>query len=239
MTLLPRSYETVMVTVYVTVMCTFASGDLSTLQVKGDLNERRAAITRKAFEIMDRDHSGFITLDDIKAVYNVLKHPDVISGRFTADKVFSDFLQSFEGSAGNKDGKVTVAEFLDYYADIGSSIPSDDYFCEMMESCWMITELPASADVEAKLTEWVGVLREKVRQKTTAGGSEALKLRQVFQFFDSDESGVVTIDEFGRAVERLGLPLQRRETSLFFAKFDPDNSGTITYDEFVKYVYGE
>ena len=34
------------------------------------------------------------------------------------------------------------------------------------------------------------------------------------------------------------LPLQRRETSLFFSKFDPDNSGTITYEEFVRYVYG-
>lgn len=29
-------------------------------------------------------------------------------------------------------------------------------------------------------------------------------LRQTFQFFDSDDSGVVTIDEFGRAMERLG-----------------------------------
>jgi hypothetical protein len=83
-----------------------------------------------------RDGSGFITLDDIKAVYNVLKHPDVLTGRATADKVYGDFLASFEGSAGNKDGKVSLEEFLDYYADIGSSIPSDDYYVEMMESCW-------------------------------------------------------------------------------------------------------
>ena len=41
--------------------------------LKGDLNPRRTAITEKAFKIMDRDGSGFITIDDIKAVYNVLK----------------------------------------------------------------------------------------------------------------------------------------------------------------------
>ncbi len=118
--------------------------------------------------------------------------------------MFTTFLQSFEGVAGNKDGKVTLAEFLDYYADIGASIPSDDYYVEMMESCWMLTEAPASAELEAKISAWADVVREKVRQKTTATGSEDLKLRQVFQFFDTDESGAVTIDEFGRAMERLG-----------------------------------
>ncbi len=31
----------------------------------------------KAFNIMDRDGSGVITLEDIKRVYNVNKHPEV------------------------------------------------------------------------------------------------------------------------------------------------------------------
>ena len=188
----------------------------------------------------------------------VCQHPDVITGRLTADQVFTTFLQSFEGVAGNKDGKVrwtagvlvvplfgvfpvtvvcarrslrtgmlprrivfaaasvtlggvlcltlqvTLAEFLDYYGDIGASVPSDDYFVEMMESCWMITESPPTAELEAKVAAWADVVREKVRQKTTATGSEDVKLRQVFKFFDTDESGAVTIDEFGRAMERLG-----------------------------------
>ena len=100
--------------------------------------------------------------------------------------------------------QVTLAEFLDYYGDIGASVPSDDYFVEMMESCWMITESPPTAELEAKVAAWADVVREKVRQKTTATGSEDVKLRQVFKFFDTDESGAVTIDEFGRAMERLG-----------------------------------
>lgn len=103
----------------------------------------------------------------------------------------------------------------------------------------MILETLPSAELEEKVARYAVILREKVRQKTTAAGSEALKLSQVFKFFDTDETGALTIDEFGRALERLGLSMERREVGVFFAKFDPDNSGTITYDEFVKYVYGE
>jgi hypothetical protein len=47
-------------------------------------------------------------------------------------------------------------------------------------------------------------VREKVRQKCKTPDGEAKLLRQTFQFFDTDESGAVTIDEFGRAMERLG-----------------------------------
>jgi Ca2+-binding EF-hand superfamily protein len=83
------------------------------------------------------------------------------------------------------------------------------------------------------------LVREKVRQKCRSSEPEDVKLRQTFKFFDTDESGAVTIDEFGRAMERLGIPLQRRETSLFFAKFDPSGDGRITYEEFVSHVYGD
>jgi len=206
--------------------------------VKGDLNERREAIVRKAFNKLDRDGSGVVTLEDLAGIYNASKHPDVATGKVTEEKVLTDFLNSFAGASGAASGTVTFDEFKDYYGDVGACIPSDDFFVEMIESCWMITESAPTAELEAKIASYAELLREKVRQKCRTADGESKLLRQTFQFFDSDESGAVTIDEFGRAMERLGIPLQRKETSLFFSKFDPDNSGTITYDEFVTYVYG-
>lgn len=35
------------------------------------------------------------------------------------------------------------------------------------------------------------------------------------------------------------IPLERKQTLVFFQKFDVDKSNTLTYEEFVKYVYGE
>lgn len=54
-----------------------------------------------------------------------------------------------------------------------------------------------------------------------------------------DDSGKITVDEFNGACERLGVPLNRKETRAFFAVYDTDGSGTITYEEFVKNVYGD
>ena len=39
-----------------------------------------------------------------------------------------EFLNSFEGAQGNRDGIVTKQEFVDYYTDVAMSCPSDEYF---------------------------------------------------------------------------------------------------------------
>ncbi len=123
---------------------------------QGDLNARREAIVRKAFSIMDKDGSGELSLADLAGIYNAKKHPDVVAGKSTEAKVLSDFLQTFEGVAGNRDGVITIEEFKDYYADIGAGVPNDDFFVEMMESCWMVTESGPSSELEAKIAAWAG-----------------------------------------------------------------------------------
>jgi len=204
----------------------------------GNLNERRSAMVERCFAILDRDGSGVLTVDDISGIYNTAKHPGVLSGECTEEEALKAFLEGFEGTSPTKDGRVTLAEFKDYYADLSASIPSDDYFVEMMEGVWMIQEKPLAAE-SATIRRYVGLMREKVRQKCRSTESEGKKLRDVFKFFDSDESGKITVDEFNGACERLGVPLNRKETRAFFAVYDTDGSGTITYEEFVKNVYGD
>lgn len=71
-------------------------------------------MVRKAFAIMDRDGSGVLSLADLAGIYNARKHPDVMTGKTTEEKVLADFLQSFEGAAGDRDGTVSLPEFLEY-----------------------------------------------------------------------------------------------------------------------------
>lgn len=80
-----------------------------------------------AFNVLDKDKSGEITLDDIAVAYNCSKHPDVISGRKTSEQVLLEFLDGFD-VGGVKDGKVTREEFERYYSAISASIPADNYF---------------------------------------------------------------------------------------------------------------
>ena len=90
-------------------------------------------MVKKAFELMDKDGSGKITVADIKEIYDVKSNPDFIDGKKSAQEVLEDFLNNFDGAKGNNDGAVTWKEFSDYYTDLSMSTPSEDYFCRMME----------------------------------------------------------------------------------------------------------
>jgi len=69
-------------------------------------------MVKRCFEVMDKDGSGVITVDDIREIYTASEHPDVISGKKTEEQILVEFLSNFEGTGGNHDGQVEWKEFL-------------------------------------------------------------------------------------------------------------------------------
>lgn len=104
--------------------------------LRDDLNPRRKKMVMKAFHMLDKDNSGQITVSDIKGIYDVSRNPEFLEGRSTKEQILTNFLNQFDGARGNNDGVVTLDEFHDYYKDVGMSVPSDEYFVQMMESTW-------------------------------------------------------------------------------------------------------
>jgi len=49
-----------------------------------------------AFDILDTDKSGTVTVDDIKGLYDATRHPDVLRGTRTIDDVLEEILGHFE-----------------------------------------------------------------------------------------------------------------------------------------------
>ncbi len=104
--------------------------------IKGDLNEKRKKLVRLAFDILDRDRSGVVTLDELLEVYDVSKVPDVVSGKKTPREAIKEFSGHWDRE--NNDGLITYDEFLDYYKEISASIDGDDYFELMIRNAWRI-----------------------------------------------------------------------------------------------------
>jgi len=76
------------------------------------------------------------------------------------DAITLQFLDNFEGARGNDDGVVTWEEFQDYYADMGSSVGSDDLFVGILESAFMIVE--AATD---KVNKDIQLVESRLRRK--------------------------------------------------------------------------
>lgn len=60
------------------------------------MNEFRVGIVNQAFNKLDKNKDGVLTLKDIKGVYSAKNHPDVKKGTKTEDEILGDFLETFE-----------------------------------------------------------------------------------------------------------------------------------------------
>ena len=98
---------------------------------------------KRAFDKLDRNSNGIIELDDVKNFYSGKLHPDVRSGKKTEDEVLSEFIDTFEvhhslKNPDDRDRKITLKEFFEYYNNISASIDNDSYFELMMTNAWKL-----------------------------------------------------------------------------------------------------
>lgn len=151
-------------------------------------------------------------------------------------QILENFLNQFDGARGNNDGKVTVDEFIDYYTDLSMSIASDEYFVRMMESTWCCPENENDKEAERSVTHMLREAKSRIFELTRGG--DPVFLRKIFDDFDLNSSGSLTIDEVTSMIAKLQISVERKYVHPFFKVIDADNSGDIKYSEFEAYVCG-
>ena len=90
-----------------------------------------------AYNILDADGSGEVTIHDIRGAYDCSQHPKVMNGDMTEDEALEEILETYE--QGEADGIVTFQEFLEYYRDVSAGIDDDQYFELMIRNAWHIS----------------------------------------------------------------------------------------------------
>ncbi len=100
------------------------------------MSEDRKNMIETVFKKADKSGDGLITPVDLKGVFNVTWNPQFKSGKKTEEQLYEEFLNNFEPDPASRDGKVTLAEFISYYAGIGHAYPDDADFQAMMKTYW-------------------------------------------------------------------------------------------------------
>ena len=101
----------------------------------------------EAFARLDPAGRGALDAAQIIDLYDPAAHPDVLLGARTADAAMDELLHGFD-VGGEIDGKVTRAEFFNYYATYAASIDNDDYF-ELLVRAWRPPAPSAAATAAA------------------------------------------------------------------------------------------
>jgi len=107
------------------------------IALRPPMSNARKSLISKAFKKLDKSGDGVVTVEDLKGVYNVSKHPKFLSGEWDEDKCLRQFLDSFD-TPNEADGKIEADEFLNYYSGVSASIDSDAYFHLMMTNAWKL-----------------------------------------------------------------------------------------------------
>jgi Ca2+-binding EF-hand superfamily protein len=190
-------------------------------------------MVEKAFQMLDIDGKGGVSIKDIAGIYDVSMNPEFLEGRKTRDEILTDFLSNFEGAKGDGDGILTRAEFFDYYSDLSMSTPSDEYFVRMMESSWQVPEEENTAVTKQTVNH---LLREVKARVFELARRDPAFLQKIFSDFDLNQSGFLTIDEVTNLIAKLKISVERKYVYPFFKVVDANNSGGIEYDEFEAYI---
>jgi hypothetical protein len=119
-----------------------------TKAIRGKMNPRRIGLVRAAFQVLDREGRGVVTMDDLMHIFDPSLHPDVKEGKITPEQCVRDFGKQWDTL--EQDGIITFDEFLEYYRDISAAIPMDDYFELMICNAWRMA--PPGADSSAHAT---------------------------------------------------------------------------------------
>lgn len=211
--------------------------------VRGPLPVRRRRIVVQVFNAIDNLQrssgccrmDGKLTVEDIKGVYSAKEHPEVKAGRKHESAVLQEMLETFEGRKGNRDGCVSLSEWLEYYEALSASIENDDHFNTTVSGAWAKLfngekgrlALPISSekidDIEKRLTDAI--------RSRSSGTSEGRALEQVFKQFDTNRNGTIDFKECvaAHALTRpVQPPLARTQCSPAHGPTCPECERTLT-----------
>lgn len=227
--------------------------------VRGRLSPTRKKMVRQIFDALDKigGELGYLTIAAIRPIYSVTNHPQVKAGKMSKDEALQEFLNGFEGSQGNRDGRITLDEWIKYYEEVSVSVDSDDYFGTMLAGTWAhlkrraadgaktepVVKFTAKADVDRLEKQ----LRAYIYAKVPNDQNTKRQVQKAFGDFDTDGSGAVSMSEFVKALERFGMHVAGQRPGIgglpmdvvqsLFDKYDKDSSGQIDYREFTAALF--
>ena len=219
--------------------------------LQGPLSAKRRNIITKAFEDIDSDGDGVISMTDIGASFNPQGHPDVKNGIKKVPILLREFFDTFESVT--KNGYVNLEQFLNYYAN-SSFFEDDDTFVKTMSAIWTPRSAKPSSfgsggkslssiadnrgskqrfDGASDLSPEHAALCELQAQLKSRGAKGIIGLARKFRIMDDDGSKSLNMSEFKKGLRESSFAITEQDLVSLFNYFDKDRSGTINFDEFL------
>lgn len=64
--------------------------------LRGELSASRVSFIRLAYNKLDINGDGQVSLDDVARIYDVSQHPDVMDGKKTPEEAYREFMSMWD-----------------------------------------------------------------------------------------------------------------------------------------------
>ena len=105
--------------------------------IKAPMNDYRVNLVKNAFKVLDYSGKGLCRAAIVANSFDAFNHPDVISGKVSANKKKQEFLKSFHVGK-TKEGMVTLEEFIEHYSYVSANIKEDGRFESLLRAVWNV-----------------------------------------------------------------------------------------------------
>ena len=107
----------------------------------GKLNPVRSRLVYEAFEALDADKDGLLTLDEVKTKFEPARHPEVLANLKTVEEARFEFFNLFTTlhSANNSfknERSVSQKDFEEYHQFISTQFERDIEFRNFIVGVW-------------------------------------------------------------------------------------------------------
>jgi len=138
--------------------------------LRGQLSDHRRAIVRDAFNSLDTNGDGVLSIEDLRLRYQRVGASESDFGARSIDDIFSEFCAFFDNISPND--MVSVAEFEHYYEHLSSMVPNDEHFFALVRNAW---QLPGASGrcLKVRITHdnyTIGRAEQSYRAPKTTGG---------------------------------------------------------------------
>lgn len=110
-------------------------------------------------------YNFFPLFDYLDNSFSAAKHKDVLSKLKSQDEIFNEFLDAL-GAGFDESASASKKLFIEYYTDFGVSIPSDQYFAEVVQNTWNVVEDKESTISVNEIKDIIKTLRYKLIQQS-------------------------------------------------------------------------
>lgn len=202
--------------------------------LRGHMSERRRALVRRVFDMIDAGGKGFVSVRDVRAAFDAMGDPRVARGEVGADRALEDLLRGFEQAApadGAGAGRVSRTAFEQFYADVSARTRADADFVRAIEGTWKLQETVEEAE---RLNELQTLIYDRIIAKARATETVEEAGRRLFKFQDLSDQGVLDRRGFMAAMTVLGVG---SEAALLGHLFDRHNTNDlIDYHDFLRAI---